>query len=199
MAITLWGKRAALGALAVFLLSGAFGTGFFKGYSMGETSAENKARAVIAELHEKAAAAQSKALREMNGRLKQETEKALKAGADYAQEKERHENTRKTLEKRITNLGDRGAVRLDPDIVRLLNESTGAACADGTGENSDTAGTYDSPVSRTAACAGIRPGPRNRHVTARDLVTFILYYGTRSQKMETQLNSLITRIEEYNQ
>lgn len=194
MAIASWGKRAALGMLAILLLSGAFGAGFFRGHSMGFASAENKGRAALAEFREATTAAQNAALQETNNRLRQETEKALKAGADYAQEKERHENTRKTLEKRIASLGGRGTVRLDPEIVRLLNEAIGAACADGEGKDSDPAGTYDAPRPGNAPCAGFRPGK----VTNRDLARFIIYYGTRSQKMEAQLNALITRIEEYN-
>lgn len=194
MAMT-WGKRAALGVAILFIFFGAFGAGFFKGHSLGFKAAEHEGRALLAEFRETITARQNEALQETNARLRQEAAKALKAGADYAHEKERHENTRRILEKKLTGLADGGAVRVAPEIVRLLNEAVGAACADGTGKNSDTATTHGAPRPRAPACAEIRTGD----VTNRDLAAFLLYYGERSRTMEAQLNALITRIEEYNE
>lgn len=194
MAIT-WGTRAALGVALLCILLGAFGAGFFKGHSMGFKAAENKGRALLSEFRATVTAGQNKALQEANARLRQEAAKALQAGAEYAKEKERHEQTRRILEKRLAGLAGGGSVRVAPEIVRLLNEAVGAACADGTGKNGDTAGTHETPRSRTSACAAIRTGD----VTHRDLATFLLYYGERSRIMEAQLHALITRIEDYNE
>lgn len=176
--------------VAIMIAFSIYGYGAWNGYER----ADAKGKAALDRLQSAYDAAYAEAAEEAAGRLRKESEKALKAGADYAKEKENHEKTRRALEKRIASLGDRSAVAVDPEIVRLLNEAVGA-CGDGAGENTDFAGTHGAPLAGVAACSRLRAGT----VTSRDLAAFVIYYGTRTRKMESQLNALITRIEEYNQ
>ena len=199
-----WGWRIALGAVGVLVVGGAYGAGMKRGFDAGHEAASARGEAALAALEREYALRYAEARAIQAARLREETEKAMRAASALTRAKEEHAKTEQSLRARVAVVTRDSVHRFSPGFVRLFNEAVGAAAGDSGGGQPGAAGTSATAGAGPAAGAGVHmvgassPGSvmAEPGVTERDVLAYIVYFGRRSRDMEAQLQALVRLVRE---
>ena len=194
MELTSW-KTWALCVGAFFLCSLSAVYGYMAGHDKAEAeglAALNALRAASQEEKRRTADAYGKAVADALEQYREQVSRGDDLAGKIMEADKAHAAENAALKRKISHATRDTTCTVDPDVVRLLNNATGATGATGA-RVPDAALPGDARAADTAGGAGAGQAPDSRllgrgsHVTQADLLAWTLDYIARTRRLEDRL------------